>query len=107
MRLLLKLMPRITRAASYTELPGSCGSSDRTDSSSERTSSTRTRFVSNRTRIASTWTGCEDSTSSLGNPPNPLATSLSEDEVRMVLNKTKVGGDDPGDADIVKDFQDN
>merc|ERR1719397_1103145 len=77
---------RITRAASYTELPGSCGSSDRTDSSSERTSSTRTRFVSNRTWIASTPTGCLDSTSSLGNPPNPLATSLSEDEVSVVVS---------------------
>ena len=93
---------RITRAASYTELPGSCGSSDRTDSS-ERTESSRSGFVSTRagnplpqngfnssqkgiTLVPMGYTG---SSSSLGGPDHPLSTTLSTEEVKSAISYCK------------------
>ena len=93
---------RITRAASYTELPGSCGSSDRTDSS-ERTESSRSGFVSTRagnplpqngfnssqkgiTLVPMGYTG---SSSSLGAPDHPLSTTLSTEEVKSAISSCK------------------
>ena len=93
---------RITRAASYTELPGSCGSSDRTDSS-ERTESSRSGFVSTRavnplprngfnssqTGVTLTPMGYTSSSSSLGGPDHPLSTTLSTDEVKHTISSCK------------------
>ena len=94
---------RITRAASYTELPGSCGSSDRTDSS-ERTESSRSGFVSTRaagnplprngfnssqTGITLTPMGYTGSSSSLGGPDHPLSTTLSTEEVKSAISSCK------------------
>ena len=93
---------RITRAASYTELPGSCGSSDRTDST-ERTESSRSGFVSTRAGnplprngfnssqmgITLTPMGYTGSSSSLEGPDHPLSTTLSTEEVKHTISSCK------------------